>query len=626
MARCRRDDLEVIATRKAKRIPEEPVTYADGTTHWLTTTKVPLIRADGRCDRLLAVATEITERMQMEEALRISEERLRRTLDAAQTVAWEGDLQGEALVETGPVAALLGLPPGAVGTGRSAFVERVHPQDRQRVLAAMQSGATGQDAYEVEYRILLPDGNVRWIQATGGFDRDADGRPIRLRGIARDITGRKQAEEALHRERDRAQGYLDVAEVMLLALDETGHITLINRKGSQILGYEQPELLGRDWFDTCLPVSAREEMREIFGLLMAGEAEPVEYVEGVVRTRSGAERILVWHNTIVREETGRIVGILSMDDPVDGRRPAKEALAPLELFLHQAAMVIENAQLIESLREARTQLEAYTEQLEQMVDRRTRQLRKSQEQLLKAQRLAVIGELAGMVGHDLRNPLTSIAGATYYLKKKLRKKTSSKLMEMLDLIENNIGYSNKIINDLLDYSREIKLDLTVSDPKSMVQNALVLIAIPKNVRLVDLTEKEPNLRIDNEKMKRVFANLIKNATDAMPRGGTLTIKSKNTKNHVEFVFADSGTGMTDETREKLWTPLFTTKAKGMGFGLPICKRFIEAHGGSISVESILRKGTTFTIVLPIEPKVKEEGGEKIWIRQPESSLLTMTKT
>jgi len=395
------------------------------------------------------------------------------------------------------------------------------------------------------------------------------------------------------------------------------------RLGPEFERYKINEFYYLPWSDPWI----REN---VHGLPPGSSANEATTYAGVP-SRLSTEEMIDWHPqdmlyAPLLTPEGRIVGILSMDDPVDGRRPVEESFAPLELFLHQAAMVIENAQLIESLKEVRTQLEAYTQQLEQMVDIRTRELRKSQEQLLKAQRLAVIGELAGMVGHDLRNPLTSIAGATYYVKKNLRKKTSCKLMEMLDLIENNIGYSNKIINDLLDYSREIKLDLTLSDPRSMVQNALVLIAIPKNVRLVDLTEKEPKLRIDNEKMKRVFANLIKNATDAMPRGGTLTIESKNTRNYVEFVFADTGTGMTEETREKLWTPLFTTKAKGMGFGLPICKRFIEAHGGSISVESILRKGTTFTIVLPIEPKAKEEGGGKIWIRQPESSLLTMTKT
>jgi signal transduction histidine kinase/putative methionine-R-sulfoxide reductase with GAF domain len=327
----------------------------------------------------------------------------------------------------------------------------------------------------------------------------------------------------------------------------------------------------------------------------------------------------------LRTPEGRIVGILIMDDPVDGRKPTRESLIPLELFLHQAAITIENARLIENLEKTKKELEVYATQLEQKVEERTRALKESQEQLLKAQRMAVIGELAGMVGHDLRNPLTSIAGATYYLKKHLIAKTDGKIKEMLDLMDKNIAYSNKIIDDLLDYSREIKLDLAESNPKLIVREALSAVEIPESVHVVDLTESKPKIKVDVEKLKRTFLNIIKNAIEAMPKGGTLTIKSRMVGDDVEFVFSDTGIGMSKKTLKNLWTPLFTTKARGMGFGLPICKRFVEAHGGGISVESTFRRGTTFTVTVPIKPKMKD-GGEKIWVKPQESSLLTTTKT
>ena len=361
-----------------------------------------------------------------------------------------------------------------------------------------------------------------------------------------------------------------------------------------------------------------------------------EYVHGVppeapvdeattytgVPSRLSPEEMVDWHPqdmlyAPLRTPEGRIVGILSMDDPLDGRKPTRESLTALELFLHQAAIVIENAQLIESLREAR-------EQLEQKVEERTRELKKSQKQLLKAQRLAVIGELAGMVGHDLRNPLTSINGAAYYVKKRLSSKIDGKVKEMLDLIGKNIVYSNKIINDLLDYSREIKLDITETNPKSIIKEALSLVEIPKNVEVIDLTEGKLKIKVDIGKMKRAFVNIIKNAVEAMPKGGTLTTKSRKSDGNLEFVFSDTGVGISKKTMEKLWTPLFTTKAKGMGFGLAICKRIIEAHGGSISVKTSRGKGTTFTVTIPIKQKL--EGGEKIWVKPLESSLLTTMKT
>jgi PAS domain S-box-containing protein len=359
--------------------------------------------------------------------------------------------------------------------------------------------------------------------------------------------------------------------------------------------------------------------------------EAEKHITTAVPSRFSEENMVDWHPqdmlyAPLRTPEGRIVGILSMDDPVDGRRPTRESLLPLELFLHQAAITIENAELMESLEKARRELQVYADQLEQKVEERTRELREIQDKLLKAQRLAVIGELAGMVGHDLRNPLTSIAGATYYIKRRISQTADEKVMEMLELIEKNIEYSNKIISDLLDYSREVKLDISEINLKALVEDALASVKIPRNIRLLKEVDSSLKMKVDAEKIRRVLVNLIRNAVDAMPNGGTLIIKSRRKHRKVEFVVSDTGVGMSEEVMKKIWTPLFTTKAKGMGFGLSICKRFVEAHGGTITVESALGKGSTFTVTLPIEPEIKEEGGEKIWLKTQESSLLTTTKT
>jgi signal transduction histidine kinase len=159
----------------------------------------------------------------------------------------------------------------------------------------------------------------------------------------------------------------------------------------------------------------------------------------------------------------------------------------------------------------------------------------------------------------------------------------------------------------------------------MVEEALSSVEIPKSIQVVNKAKSPVKIKVDFEKMKRIFINLIRNAVEAMPNGGTLTVKSRKRGDKIEFTFSDTGVGMSEEVLKKLWTPLFTTKAKGMGFGLPVCKRFVEAHGGSIRAESTLGKGTTFTVTIPIEPK-KEEGGENLWLKTQESSLLTTTKT
>jgi PAS domain S-box-containing protein len=229
--------------------------------------------------------------------------------------------------------------------------------------------------------------------------------------------------------------------------------------------------------------------------------------------------------------------------------------------------------------------------------------RKEMEQkLIKAERFASIGELAGIIGHDLRNPLTGIRGATYYLKTKYASIIDAKDEAMFGSIDKGIEYSNKIINDLIDYSSEIQLDFETVTPKSLVKAVLPLIEAPKNIAIIDETQELPQFQADSSKIIRVFSNIIKNSFDAMPNGGKLTIKSETTDGNVIFSFSDTGDGMTQETLSKLWNPLFTTKAKGMGFGLSICKRTIETHGGKIYAESALGKGTTITMMIPLNLK------------------------
>ena len=132
-------------------------------------------------------------------------------------------------------------------------------------------------------------------------------------------------------------------------------------------------------------------------------------------------------------------------------------------------------------------------------------------ELRKSERMATIGQLAGMVGHDLRNPLTSIAGAAYYLKKKADSKLNEKEKEMIATIEKSVDNSNKIISELLDYSREINLNRSETDPKSLLEVTLALLEVPEKITLVNNTEKEPTFAVDKDKMQRVFVNLIRNA-------------------------------------------------------------------------------------------------------------------
>jgi len=244
--------------------------------------------------------------------------------------------------------------------------------------------------------------------------------------------------------------------------------------------------------------------------------------------------------------------------------------------------------------------------------------------LRKAERLAAIGQVAAMVGHDLRNPLTGIVGATYYLKTKLKAKMDARAKEMVETIEMAIAHSDEIITNLLQYAGEMKLDISETETKSILNEAFSQVKVPNNVRVLDKTQEKQRIKCDQEKMKTAFAKLVENAFDAMPHGGTLTVKSTKVKEGVTVSFSDTGVGIPSDVMTKLWSPFFTTKARGMGLGLTICRRMVEAHGGTVSAESSVGKGSTFTITIPTDPRIKQADSE-IFIAIPEHPLTILER-
>lgn len=203
-----------------------------------------------------------------------------------------------------------------------------------------------------------------------------------------------------------------------------------------------------------------------------------------------------------------------------------------------------------------------------------------------------------MVGHDLRNPLQSIAGAAYFLEKKCALQTdNAKILEMIEAIKSGVKYSNSIVTELLAYSKELNLKLESVTLKKLVEDALNLLEIPENVKVIDVTE-QVLIRVDVTQMQRALTNLIENAIDAMPKGGRITIEGRKSKEIIEITVVDTGTGIPKDQVKKIWLPLYTTKARGIGLGLTVTKRIAEAHNGSVHAESVVGHGSKFTIRIP----------------------------
>jgi len=233
--------------------------------------------------------------------------------------------------------------------------------------------------------------------------------------------------------------------------------------------------------------------------------------------------------------------------------------------------------------------------------------KRMEETLRRSERMVVIGETAAMVGHDLRNPLQTMLTRLYLVKKGMNGSSQSRnevatklnLEKTLGEFERLIQYMNKIVSDLQDYAGPLAPTLVETNLEHLVDNALSTITIPEIVRIsVNVDPSVQSILLDSTLMTRVLTNLIMNAIQAMPNGGQVTITVSKTDENALISIRDTGGGISSENLKKIFTPLYTTKSKGMGLGLAVTERIVKAHGGTITVDSQVDSGTTFTVKIP----------------------------
>jgi len=223
-------------------------------------------------------------------------------------------------------------------------------------------------------------------------------------------------------------------------------------------------------------------------------------------------------------------------------------------------------------------------------------------QLQASEKLIKIGELVNIVGHELRNPLSVINHSVYFLKM-VMEDVDEKVSEYLKRIEGEIATCNKIIGDLLNYSRKRKLNLQESNINNLLEDVLTKIFFPDGIEVIKHFASDlPLIIADAVELKQVFLNLVMNAIQAMPEGGKLILTTGWKDDYLYVHVEDTGIGIPKENKGKIFVPQFTTKPKGIGLGLAVSKGLIEEHGGRITVESEVGKGTTFTVELPINHK------------------------
>ncbi|MFC1962376.1 ATP-binding protein [Chloroflexota bacterium] len=300
---------------------------------------------------------------------------------------------------------------------------------------------------------------------------------------------------------------------------------------------------------------------------------------------------------------GELVGSLEV-------RCVRNSLLPQQDLVRTVAERISGA--IHGI-ELEQSLRTYYEQLEDIVEKRTRDLEQVQEKLIRSERLAAVGELASGVGHELRNPLNVIRNCAYLLHMSLDE-ADEEAKDTLNVLDKQIDIANRIVTDLLDFTRIKPPQRTEFNLSSLVKESLSWVVIPEKVKLTaDLNGKSADVYADSEQVGRAFANIVSNAVQAMNGKGQLKITSGTEADAAWVSFEDNGCGIPQENLGKIFEPLFTTKPKGIGLGLAITRRLVEQNRGKIEVASEVAKGTLFTIRLPLQKKRKEardEGTDK----------------
>ncbi|MGB7054312.1 MAG: cache domain-containing protein, partial [bacterium] len=430
-----------------------------------------------------------------------------------------------------------------------------------------------------------------------------------------------------YKERDigTATIFLGDTRISTNVMDVTGERAIGTRVSKEV--YEQVILNGVPWIGRAFVVNAwymtayepiRNISGDIVGILYVGmlEAPYIDFRNRVVVTFWGIAALSgILLSVIAYYTTSSIV------KPINVLARATEKVAQgdmsyrVQIDTKDEIGILADSfnQMTAALQEATEGYRSLTRTLEEKVEEKTKALQATQDFLIQSEKLASLGKLAAGVAHEINNPLTSVLLNGHLLLEQYKEDDAVK--EKLQLIIDETVRCSSIVSGLLEFARQTPPEKTVVDIKRVIERTLLIMGTQVMVHKVRIMKKSddglPQIRVDVNKIKQVFTNLILNALDAMPGGGVLKIVSQLSRDekYVEVKFEDSGKGILKENLRKIFDPFFSTKGtKGTGLGLSISYGIVQQHGGTIDVESVVGRGTTITVCLPLHEvtKVKKE--------------------
>ena len=385
-----------------------------------------------------------------------------------------------------------------------------------------------------------------------------------------EIVERKRSEEGLRKSEEKYHDLYNSAPIPYFSVGTDDMIKGANIAAQDFTGYTLEELQKMKAFNLYANES-KAKAKQLFETFVNGTS--LENEEMIYEIKNGKKIHGILSVNPIRNENGQILESRSVVVDITDRKRAEE------------------------------KIKEYTARLEEMVEERTKDLKDAQEQLVRHEKLAVLGQMAGGVGHELRNPLGVMSNAVYYLNTILSEADET-TKEYLEIISSEISNADKIVSDLLDFSRVKPAEREEIAFSELVAQVLEKQQAPENVEVtITIPPDLPAVFVDPKKIGQVLVNLVTNAYQAMPDGGRLTVRAREEPDKVSFSITDTGCGISKENMKNIFEPLFTTKAHGIGLGLAVSRSLVEANGGSIQVESEEGKGSTFTLVLPTKEAV-----------------------
>ena len=536
---------------------------------------------------------------------------------------WDWDIVRNRLTADARLARQLGVKPETMadGVGIDFFLSRVHPDDVDRVRAAMTATIEGRAAYSCEYRLAIAGGVRRWVLAQGRVVRAADGRPLHFPGAMFDIDARRTQElrlAALLELNDRLRDGSDPEELATASSEILGRTLEVARVGyGRIDPVGETIEIGRNSLTKGAPQLPSMLRFRDFGTfiddLKSGETVVIADVGADVRTADHADaiRALGIHSLVNMPilEDGALVALLIVNDD----RIRHWTIEEIQ-FIGEVAQRTRHA--VER-RRIETELALLNTRLEAQVEARTAQLMVAEESLRQSAKMEAVGQLTGGLAHDFNNLLTGISGAIEMLKLRVAQGRTGELDRYTAIASEAVTRAAALTHRLLAFSRRQTLDPKPTDANRLLDGLIDLTrrtvgpAHPVETRFdADLW----TILVDPNQLENAVLNLCINARDAMPDGGTIAVATSNRHmsgpaarerhlvpgDYVELCVADTGTGMSAEVKARAFDPFYTTKPQGAGtgLGLSMIYGFVRQSGGQVWIDTEAGRGTTMCLYLP----------------------------